>query len=555
MDTPIFISYSRKDIDIAKDLAKLIEQEVGVKPWFDINGIESGDQFENVIIDAIENSKIIILLLSDNSSKSAYVQKEVKYATKIGCKLCPIVLDKKCMTRGWFAFNFSNIDTTNYHNDTQMQKLFANLRTWLGISPQEPINKRTYKKTTFASTCIIAIIVIAIFVGASLFINDYLHSRHLNNDMTYVQMVEKNAKIATTINTSIQEELDLVLLNRMSELRIPQGFGIVMDVETGAILALSDWEKKEGTYKKSHEALIDAEWNAGSVFSTFSFMALCENDSSIPYMEIDTGNYEDNRSEFVYKNEHIRDDHPVGTVSLSEALVQDSHIGISKVVLAMYENNPQQFIDDLKKIGLWSDLKLEKDFDKFSLSVERRTTDEKWKDTSLPFLSFGYEANMTPLSILSLYNAIANGGKMMRPYFIERATINGSVICERVPEILIDRICSEKTLLATRKMLEDCVLRGTAAGSQWLQGAKSEVVKIAGKSGTAQLYNKTTNTYSGAGHFVSFVGYFPADHPKYSCMFGLLAVPGGNFGRPGGGYMAGPMMKQIAESIYLQKIQ
>lgn len=139
--------------------------------------------------------------------------------------------------------------------------------------------------------------------------------------MTYAQMTEKNAKITTTINTTIQEELDQALLNRMSDLRIRQGFGIVMDVETGGILALSDWEQKDGTYKKSHEALVDSDWNAGSIFSTFSFMALCENDSSSPNRLIDTENYEDHLSEFVYKDEHIRDDFPVGAVTLSEALI------------------------------------------------------------------------------------------------------------------------------------------------------------------------------------------------------------------------------------------
>ena len=115
------------------------------------------------------------------------------------------------------------------------------------------------------------------------------------------------------------------------------------------------------------------------------------------------------------------------------------------------------------------------------------------------------------------------------------------------------KICSDKTLKDVRHALEGVVEHGTAAGSAWLPGAKSKKLKIAGKTGTAQRFNQVTKTYSGAGHNVSFAGYFPAENPEYCGIVVIDARPGGNFGRPGGGYMAGPVFKSFAEQIWALK--
>ena len=140
----------------------------------------------------------------------------------------------------------------------------------------------------------------------------------------------------------------------------------------------------------------------------------------------------------------------------------------------------------------------------------------------------------------------------MRPYIVDRVVKDGQVLYHREPEVINPSICKDSTLKAVRHALEGVVEHGTAHGNLWLPGAYSKKVKIAGKTGTAQRY--ANGTYVGNGHYVSFAGYFPADNPQYTGIVVIDARPGGNFGRPGGGYMAGPVFRNFAEQVYANSI-
>lgn len=124
-----FISYSRKDLDVAKQIKSNIESITGKKCWMDMEGIESGEQFVDVIVSAIDNSKYVIFLLSDNSMASKYAQKEITYADKVGKKLIPLNIDR-CTPKGWFLFNFGEVDVIDVNVHEQVEKFYNNIKSW-----------------------------------------------------------------------------------------------------------------------------------------------------------------------------------------------------------------------------------------------------------------------------------------------------------------------------------------------------------------------------------------------------------------------------------------
>ena len=154
-------------------------------------------------------------------------------------------------------------------------------------------------------------------------------------------------------------------------------------------------------------------------------------------------------------------------------------------------------------------------------------------------MSFGYETMIPPIYTLAFYNAIANDGRMVRPFFVKELMRDGKTVELFQPEVIRESICSERTLAIVRDMLLGVVEKGTG------KDAHSDVVRIAGKTGTAQI--ASGGVYRRAGHQVAFCGYFPADAPKYSCIV-LIRQP--RIGYPSGGRMAGGVLKAIAEKIY-----
>ena len=158
-------------------------------------------------------------------------------------------------------------------------------------------------------------------------------------------------------------------------------------------------------------------------------------------------------------------------------------------------------------------------------------------------MSIGYEIHLTPLQTLTFYNAVANDGKMVKPRFVSHINQRGQVVKEIKPEIINNSICSKKTIAMAKKMLEGVVENGTA------KNLRNANFKIAGKTGTAQIANKSGGYKNAAkiSHQASFVGYFPADAPKYSCIV-VVAAPSRNVYY--GNLVAGPIFKEVADKIY-----
>lgn len=329
----------------------------------------------------------------------------------------------------------------------------------------------------------------------------------------------------------IQAIFDSLLIERMLELNTKSASGAILDVKTGNIVAMSNWEQDNDSVQKSYNHMLLDMVDPGSAFQIVSYAALLESGKISPDSLFDTGNTEDNPTSFEYYGQVVRDDHPVGIVTADEVIVQSSNIAIVKMVAGAFESSPQEYLDAIASLGWYETPLWVYEGDTLAEARVREYGDAAWSKVSLGQISYGYEMRATPMHTLLFMNSIANDG--IRPGF--------------------GRICSENTVKQVKKSLEGVVERGTACtiwsseGMLLREGAKSQTVNVAGKTGEARIF--ADGSYFGNGHYVTFVGYFPAENPKYSCLVTLEAVPGGNFGRPGGGYMAGAVVRKLAESI------
>ncbi len=356
------------------------------------------------------------------------------------------------------------------------------------------------------------------------------------------------ADVYTTLDMEMQRILDYELNKRILELNAAGGWAAVMEVKTGKIKAISNLQRRGEICVEDYNHFVMDLYDPGSTFKTVSYMVLLDDGKITPDTEVDTGNYPGHASSWNYHGKEIRDDHPVGKVTADEAMVQSSNISLAKLTTGAYENDKQRYLDLIDKMKIFEDLHLNVEFQGAQRPRNRKVGDATWSKVSLGQISYGYETRIPGMYMLNFYNAIANGGTLMRPYIVDRVVKDGQVLYHREPEVINESICKGSTLKAVRHALEGVVSHGTAHGNAWLPGAYSKKVKIAGKTGTAQRY--ANGSYSGNGHYVSFAGYFPADDPQYTCIVVIDARPGGNFGRPGGGYMAGPVFRNFAEQVY-----
>ncbi|MCR5394028.1 MAG: PASTA domain-containing protein [Bacteroidales bacterium] len=382
------------------------------------------------------------------------------------------------------------------------------------------------------------------------------------------------ANVHTTINVEMQEILDYELNKRLLDLHAAEGWAAFVEVETGKIKAISNLRREGDHCVEDYNHLFEDLVDPGSTFKTVSYMILLEDEKIKPDDIIDTGNYPNNESPWKYRSQRISDDHPVGRNTMEEMIVQSSNIGVAKATTKAYASDPQRYLDAIEQIGFLNDrplkdldrdeikaygylkhLELRNEFPGAQAARHRQINSKTWSGVSLAQISYGYETQIPGIYMLQFYNAIANGGKMVRPYIVEEVEKNGKTLYKQSPTVINRKICSRETLRHVRRALEGVVDHGTAAGRPAsdpkgpLPGVKTDRVKIAGKTGTAQRRNTVTGRFSGAGHNVSFVGYFPADEPQY-CGIVVINTYGSGHSNAGGGYMAGPVFRHFAERVY-----
>jgi cell division protein FtsI (penicillin-binding protein 3) len=339
--------------------------------------------------------------------------------------------------------------------------------------------------------------------------------------------------VITTIDIRIQDAAETALEARLRYHDADHGSAVVMDVKTGEILAIANLKKKSnGNYSEAFNYAVGEASDPGSTFKLASVIVALEDNVISPEDEIETGN-----GICYYYNHKMEDSHVggFGTITFQEAFEKSSNVGISKVIYDNYKDRQDHFVDRLYRLGL--NEKLGIDIRGEASPLIRYPGDKKWSGISLPQMSIGYEVQLTPLQTLSLYNAVANGGKKMRPQFVKALSYRGKVVKEYPAEVLIPSICSNSTLEKVKKMMEGVVLRGTALN------LKNDNYSIAGKTGTAQInYGRVTGLY----HQASFVGYFPAENPKYSC---IVVIHDPKQGGYYGNVVAGIVFRRIADKI------
>ena len=231
-----------------------------------------------------------------------------------------------------------------------------------------------------------------------------------------------------------------------------------------------------------------------------------------------------------------------GKITVKEAFMKSSNVGISRVIYNAYSKNPQQFIDRLHNMNLNDKLGIEIDGE--GTPKIKSNTDKTWSGVSLPWMSIGYELLQTPLDILTFYNAVANDGKMVKPLFVNELRQGGLLVKKYDPIVINPAICSKETIKKAKEMMESVVQdHGTASN------LKNPNYTIAGKTGTAQIANQKFGykNNQAVSYQASFVGYFPADKPKYSC---IVVINGPSNNVYFGNMVAGPIFKEIADKVF-----
>ena len=312
-----------------------------------------------------------------------------------------------------------------------------------------------------------------------------------------------------------------------------------MEVATGDIKAIANLELGgDGDYHETYNYAVGESTEPGSTFKLPSLMAAIEDGV------IDTGDVVDTGNGTVkFYNKIIRDtkEEGYGKLTVKQVFEKSSNVGTSKLIYEHFKDNPKEFVNRLYAMKLNEKLNLQIKGEGEPLI--RYPGDKLWSGLSLPMMSHGYEVQLTPLQILTFYNAVANDGRMMRPRFVTEIRRNGNVIRSFGPEVIINSIASRSTIRKAKKMLEGVVEHGTATN------LKDADYKIAGKTGTAQIAKEKYGYRSGSriSYQASFVGYFPAENPLYSCIVVVNAPSNSVYY---GNLVAGPVFKEISDKVY-----
>lgn len=345
--------------------------------------------------------------------------------------------------------------------------------------------------------------------------------------------------VITTIDVDIQDVAENALLKQLIRHEALHGTAVLMEVSTGEIKAIVNLERNsKGQYKESYNYAIGESRAPGSTFKLASIIALLEDGYVDLNDTVNTGN-----GEILYYDKIIRDTKKGGhgVLTVQEVFEVSSNVGISKLVTDYYTGKEEKFINRLYSMNLNNRLGI---VIKGEGKPEIKYPGDKlWSGISLPQMSIGYEVRVTPLQMLTLYNAIANDGKMVQPKFVKGLMYHGDLVKTFDTKVLKQSICSRSTLRKIKIMLEGVVERGTA------KNIRNTNYKIAGKTGTAQIANKESGYIdkSRISYQASFVGYFPADNPKYSCIV-VVNAPSRNVYY--GNIVAGPVFREIADKVY-----
>ena len=363
--------------------------------------------------------------------------------------------------------------------------------------------------------------------------------------------------VITTFDVKLQDIVESALNNTLTVNKAEQGCAILMDVETGYVKALANLSlnHETGKYEELYNVALAERYEPGSVFKIASMVVLLnhnENMSLSDKVNIGMGPIQ-------FSNRTMKDDHSFakgGVCTVQEVIEQTSNKGTAVLVTKNFAAHPEKYVDGLYALGLNKKIGtgITGEAQPVIKHPDDKTKDGRklWSNVSLPWMSIGYEVNVTPMQLLMLYNAIANGGRMMKPQFVTEIRRGYQTVERFEPIVLSEHIASPESIEKIQTMLEGVVLRGTAR--RQFAGC---VVGVAGKTGTAQYYDKVQGyAYHEPGigrklYNTTFVGYFPTDKPRYSCIIMVSRARGAKWAAGG---VSAPGFREIAEKVYATRI-
>lgn len=343
--------------------------------------------------------------------------------------------------------------------------------------------------------------------------------------------------VITTLDVNLQDVAEQALMNTLVKNNAEWGTAILMEVQTGEIKAIANLTRvTEGQYTETYNYAVGAAIEPGSTFKVVSMLSLLEDGKAKMTDTYDTENGQKRYSSTAVMYDSEAGGH--GIVNLQQCFEISSNVATSKAVYEAYKHNPEQFYNHLKALKLTEPIGLQ-------LTGEgkpyiKSPKDKKWSGTTLPWSSIGYEVLVTPLQILTLYNGLANGGKMVKPIFVKQIAKTGKPIKEFKTTVMVEKLCKPSTLANLMTMMKGVVEHGTATN------LKNPNYTVAGKTGTA-LVADGRKGYANQIYRSSFVGFFPADNPKYTCMVMVNAPSKGVYY---GSAVAGPVFKELADKVY-----
>lgn len=367
-------------------------------------------------------------------------------------------------------------------------------------------------------------------------------------EMVTTTEAEDGLDIVTNINTNLQDIVESELRKQLDITRSDWGCCILMETHSGKIVAISNLDRgNDDTYHEiDNHAVKRVE--PGSTFKTIALMAALDDGKVDLYDTVSVSSHG-----WRYFNATHTDAHPKDTVyTVRSALAISSNIALAKIIIRGYEGSAKKFVRRIEKMGI-------KDSVNWEIPGSQSAKINVPNDTvTLSRMSYGYSVELTPLQILMFYNAIANDGKMIKPYLVSEIQKNGRTVERFGTETIKSNICSRSTLNDIRLCLHDVVwddYLGTASWRWWMgkkisRKAQSNIVHIAGKTGTAQILRDGRYRGKEHQHRITFVGYFPEEDPQYSCIC-MMEYPK-NHPSYDAGYDCGGVVRRVAEKTVAQ---
>lgn len=341
--------------------------------------------------------------------------------------------------------------------------------------------------------------------------------------------------IVTTLDMGMQDMADKVLREALARHQAASGSVVVMEVKTGKIRAMVNLDRDGEGFSEQYNHSVGSAVELGSIFKLASYMALIE-DGHIGSEDL----VDINKGKERFYDQEVKDAHEHGldTVTVQQAFEMSSNVGVAKLVQRYYGASPQSFYDRLEDFGLTQPVGIDL-LGEARPRIPHPEQDKKhWNGITLPWMSMGYEVHLTPLQMLSLYGAVANGGRMMKPMLVSEIRSQGETVRKIHPTVLHRKIASSGTLRVMRSMLEGVVDSGTA--KLW----HTSRYRFAGKTGTAQIRDKKSDNKM---YRASFVGYFPAEEPLYAAVVVINELSGYGYY---GSEVALPVFRRVADYCF-----